>query len=96
MSLWCSVPPLDKAIFDLGLVDTDGHVGASSLASFELKFLPIHIFGIFGILVLLSHTQVVAAFFLLWWCFSILWTIKCPIKINKGFFIKKNPKFARF
>jgi hypothetical protein len=30
----------------------------------RLKLLPIHIFGIFGILVLLSHTQVVAAFFI--------------------------------
>ncbi len=30
----------------------------------RLKFLPIHIFGIFGILVLLSHIQVVVAFFI--------------------------------
>jgi len=37
MSLWCSVPPLDKAISDSGLVDTDGHVGASSLASCETE-----------------------------------------------------------
>jgi hypothetical protein len=35
MSLWCSVP--DKAKSDSGLVDTDGHVGASSLASFETE-----------------------------------------------------------
>jgi hypothetical protein len=37
MSLWCSVPPLDKAKSDSGLVDIDGHVGASSLASFETE-----------------------------------------------------------
>jgi hypothetical protein len=58
----------------------------------RLKFLRIYIFGI---LVLLSHTQVVAAFFIVVVFFHFV-EKKCPINISKGFFWKKTLNLLDF
>jgi hypothetical protein len=55
----------------------------------RLKFLPIRIFGIFGILVLLSHTQVVAAFFIVVVFFHFVGKKNAPSTLAKDFFEKK-------
>jgi hypothetical protein len=55
----------------------------------RLKFLPIHIFGIFGIFVLLSHTQVVAAFFYCGGVFPFCGKKFAPSTLAKDFFEKK-------
>jgi hypothetical protein len=89
MSLWCSVPPLDKAKSDSGLVDTDGHVGASSQASFETEVFANSCLWQFWHLSLVKSYPVGCSIFYCGDVFPFCGQKNAPSTLTKDFFEKK-------